>query len=171
MKRTISSSLLVLSLTASALAAAHPTPVPGGANQAAGVAGTFGQKLFNGEVRLIPKELRDANAADGLTAPSGQKWVVFTATASNGTARAFDMQQFVASIVDANGDTYQVQPDKAKPVGGVYGVPPGGQWKEQILCEVPADFSPVKIVLLPYDRKHQAFRITVRPSDYKTASE
>jgi hypothetical protein len=170
MKRTIASTLLVLSLTASALAAAPPTPVPGGANQAAGVAGTFGQKLFNGEVRLIPKELRDANAADGLTAPSGQKWVVFTASASNGTARALDMQQFVASIVDASGDTYQAQPDKAKPMGGLYGVPPGGQWKEQISFEVPADFSPAKIVLLPYDRKHQAFRITVRPSDYKSSS-
>jgi hypothetical protein len=170
MKRTIASTLLVLSLTASALAAAQPTPVPGGANQAAGVAGTFGQKLFNGEVRLIPKELRDANAADGLTAPSGQKWVVFTASASNGTARALDMQQFIASIVDASGDTYQAQPDKAKPMGGLYGVPPGGQWKEQISFEVPANFSAAKIVLLPYDRKHQAFRITVRPSDYKSSS-
>ncbi len=170
MKRTIASAVLVLSVTASALAAASPTPVPGGANQAAGVAGTFGQKLFNGEVRIVPKELRDANAADGLTAAPGQKWVVFTASASNGTAHALDMQQFVASIVDASGDTYQAQPDKAKPMGGLYGVPPGGQWKEQISYEVPADFSPVKIVLLPYDRKHQAFRITVRTSDYKPAS-
>jgi hypothetical protein len=56
-------------------------------------------------------------------------------------------------------------------MGGVYGVPPGGQWKEQILYEVPADFSPTKIVLLPYDGKHQAFRITVRASDYKTGSQ
>lgn len=170
MKRTIASSLFVLSVTASALAAASPTPVPGGANQAAGVAGTFGQKLFNGEVRIVPKELRDANAADGLTAAPGQKWVVFTAAASNGTAHALDMQQFVASIVDADGDTYQAQPDKVKPMGGLYGVPPGGQWKEQILYAVPANFAPVKIVLLPYDRKHQAFRITVRATDYKTAS-
>jgi hypothetical protein len=81
------------------------------------------------------------------------------------------MQQFVASIVNASGDTYQAQPDKVKPMGGVYGVPPGGQWKEQILYEVPADFSPTKIVLLPYDGKHQAFRITVRASDYKTGSQ
>ena len=148
---------------------ASPTPVPGGANQASGVAGTFGQKLFNGEVRLVPKELRDANDSDGLTAAAGQKWIVFTASASNGTAHALDMQQFVASIVDSDGDTLQAQPDKVKPMGGLFGVPPGGQWKEQILYDVPANFMPVKIVLLPYNRKHQAFRITVRETDYAHA--
>jgi hypothetical protein len=158
---------LVLALNAGAAASLSPaTPVPGGANQAAGVAGTFGQKLFNGEVRLVPKEIRDANDSDGLTAASGQKWIVFTASASNGTARALDMQQFIASIVDSDGDTFQAQPDKVKPMGGLFGVPPGGRWKEQILYDVPANFSPVKIVLLPYDRKHQAFRITVRAADY-----
>jgi hypothetical protein len=170
LKRTTVLLALVISLGARAAALSAPaTPVPGGANQAAGVAGTFGQKLFNGEVRLVPKELRDANDSDGLTAASGQKWIVFTASASNGTARAFDMQQFVASIVDSDGDTFQAQPDKAKPVGGLFGVPPGGQWKEQIAYEVPANFVPTKIVLLPYDRKHQAFRITIRAADYKHA--
>jgi hypothetical protein len=169
MKRTSPLFALILLLGAGAGAAAstaHATPVPGGANQAAGVAGTFGQKLFNGEVRLLPREIRDARDSDGLTAASGQKWIVFTASASNGTAHAFDMTQFIASIVSADGDTLQAQPDKLKPVGGVYGVPPGGQWKEQIMFIVPADFVPAKIVLLPYNRKHEAFRITVRPTDY-----
>jgi hypothetical protein len=166
MRRIIAVYALVLSLGAGAAAqSATPTPVPGGANQAAGVAGTFGQKLFNGEVRLVPKELRSATDADDLSAASGQKWLVFIASASNGTAHALDMQQFVASIAEADGDTYQAQPDKLKPVGGVYGVPPGGQWKEQIAFEVPASFTPAKIVLLPYNRKHEAFRITVRPGD------
>ncbi len=168
MKRTTALLAIVLSLSANAIAArSAATPVPGGANQASGVAGTFGAKLFNGEVRLLPKELRDANDSDGLTAADGQKWIVFTATASNGTSRALDMQQFVASIADADANTIQAQPDKLKPVGGVYGVVPGGAWKEQILFEVPASFVPVKIVLLPSDRKHQAFRITVRATDYR----
>jgi hypothetical protein len=170
MKQVTALSVLVLLLGAGTAALSSPeTPVPGGANQASGVAGTFNEKLFNGEIRLVPKEIRDANDADGLSAASGQKWIVFTASASNGTPRALDMQQFVASIVDADGDTFQAQPDKVKPMGGVFGVPPGGQWKEQILFDVPANFVPVKIVLLPYDRKHQAFRITVQADDYPTA--
>ena len=155
-------------LTVSGVAwAAAPTPVPGGANQAVGVAGTFGQKLFNGQVRLVPRQLRNAVDADGLSAVPSQKWIVFTASASNGTAHAFDMSQFIASIADANGDTHQAQPDKVKPMGGVYGVPPGVQWQEQIFFDVPAAFVPAKIVLLPFDRKHGAFRVTVRASDYK----
>lgn len=169
MKRITALSVLVLSLTTGASAfTSHPTPVPGGANQAMGVAGTFGQKLFNGEVRLVPKEIRDANDSDGLTAASGDKWIVFTASASNGTAHALDMTQFIASIVSADGDT--VQANHLKPNGGVYGVPPGGQWKEQIFFVTPANFVPTKIVLLPFDRKHQAFRITVRAADYAAHS-
>jgi hypothetical protein len=166
MKRITALAALIISLSAGAAASSAPTPVPGGANQASGVAGTFGQKLFNGEIRLVPKEIRDANDSDGLTAASGQKWIVFTASASNGTPRALDMQQFVASLADSDGDTFQAQPDKVKPMGGVFGVPPGGQWKEQILFVVPTAFVPTKIVLLPNDRKHQAFRITVRAADY-----
>jgi hypothetical protein len=167
MKRLATVSVFVLSLSAAPAAFSSPaTPVPGGANQASGVAGTFGAKLFNGEIRLVPKEIRNANDSDGLTAASGQKWIVFTASASNGTAHALDMQQFAASIADSDGDTFQAQPDKVKPMGGVFGVPPGGQWKEQILFDVPGNFVPTKIVLLPNDRKHQAFRITVRAEDY-----
>lgn len=168
MKTTTALSVLVFSLCTGAAALSSPaTPVPGGANQASGVSGTFGQKLFNGEVRLVPKEIRDANESDGLSAASGQKWIVFTASASNGTAHALDMQQFIASIVNSDGDTLQAQPDKVKPTGGLFGVPPGGGWKEQILFDIPANFVPAKIVLLPYNRKHPAFRITVRAEDYR----
>jgi hypothetical protein len=166
MKRIITLAALAVSLCSGAAAYAAPTPIPGGANQAAGVAGTFGQKLFNGEVRLLPREMHDATDADGLMAATGKKWIVFTASASNGTSHALDMTQFIASVVDQDGDTLQAQPDKVTPMGGVYGQPPGGQWKEQVRFDVPLDFVPVKIVLLPYDRKHQAFRITVRPQDY-----
>jgi hypothetical protein len=166
MKRTTALCALALTLCASAAALSSPTPIPGGANQAAGVAGTFGQRLFNGEIRLLPRDLRDASESDGLMAATGKKWIVFTASASNGTAHALDMQQFTASIADSDGDTLQAQPDKVKPMGGVFGEPPGGQWKEQVMFDVPLDFVPVKIVLLPYDGKHPAFRITVRPGDY-----
>ena len=163
------SALLALVATLSVHAAAQSataTPIPGGAHQAAGVAGTLGQKLFNGEVRLVPKEIRNANASDGMTAADGQKWIVFTASASNGTPHAFSMTQFNASIVSADGDTVQAAPNDLKPMGGVYGVPPGGQWKERVSFVVPSNFVPVKILLVPYDQKHQAFRITIRTTDY-----
>ena len=167
MKRITALTALVLSLGVGATALAAPAkPVPGGANQASGVAGTFGNKLFNGEVRLVPKEIRGAKDSDSLNAVEGQKWIIFTASGSNGTSRALDMTQFIASIVSADGDTVQAAPDRVKPMGGLYGVPPGGQWKEQIFFYVPTNFVPTKIVLLPYDRKHQAFRITVRATDY-----
>jgi len=153
-----------------AAAAAAPTPVPGGANQAEGVPTVFGKPAFNGEVRLTPRTLRDATASDGFTAPSGQKWLVFQATGANGTAKALDMPQFVASIVNADGESYAAQPDKLLPMGGVYGVAPGGGWREQVAFQVPADFVPTKIVLLPANKKHPAFRISVASKDYHAAS-
>lgn len=153
------------SVTAAALAAATPTPVPGGSNQASGVQGALGSKLFNGEVRLQPTEIRYAVASDGFTDTSDQRWIVFTANASNGTHKPLDMTQFIASIVDAQGNSIQAQPDKTRPVGGVYGVPPGGGWKEQIFFLVPKDFAPNKVVLQPYDGKHQVFRISIGPND------
>ena len=163
--------LFALALGAAGGAVANPTPVPGGANQADAVAGVFGRAAFNGEVRLTPRELRDGVAADGYTAPAGMKWLVFTATGANGTKQPLDMQQFVASIIDANGESVAAQPDKLLPVGGVFGVAPGGGWREQIAFLVPAAFGPAKIILLPYDKKHKAFRITVGANDYKRSTD
>lgn len=160
-----------LLLTAAAFAAASiaagaaPTPIPGGADQANGVQGAIGAKLFNGEVRLQPAEIRYATAAGGFSNTTDQRWIVFTASASNGTHRPLDMQQFNASIVDAQGNTVQAQPDKVRPTGGVYGVPPGGGWKEQVYFLVPTTFAPDKIVLQPYDGKHPVFRINIGFND------
>ncbi len=161
---------LSLTLASFATASAAPTPVPGGANQAEGVATIFGKPSFNGEVRLTPRTLRDATASDGFTAPSGQKWLVFQATGANGTNKPLDMQQFVASIVNADGESYAAQPDKLLPMGGVYGIAPGAGWREQVAFQVPADFVPAKIVLLPANKKHAAFRIAVGPNEYHTAT-
>lgn len=158
--------MLASLLNASIAFGATPTPIPGGSNQASGVEGTIGSDLFNGQVRLRPTQLRDATAADGYPPDPTQRWLVFTAAASNGTHRALDMQQFIASIVDADGSTIQAQPDKLKPTGGVFGVPAGGAWTEQVFFQVPASFKPAKIVLQPYDQKHPVFRITIRPEDY-----
>lgn len=152
-------------------ASAKPTPIPGGANQASGVQGTIGSRLFNGEVRLKPLKLRDATAADGLAPSPGQRWLVFTADASNGMHRALDMQQFIASIVDSGGNILQAQPDKIRPIGGLYGVPPGGHWNEQVFFQVPTQFTPAKILLAPYNGKHAVFRIKIRPQDYRKTQQ
>ena len=166
MRITFTLAVLCCALSLGTTAGAAPTPEPGGANQAEGVPTTFGTAAFNGEVRLTPRSLSNATPADGFTAPSGQKWLIFKATAANGTSKALDMQQFVASIVNADGESYAAQPDKLLPMGGVYGIAPGAGWREQVAFEVPTDFVPAKIILLPMNKKHKAFRITVRPTDY-----
>lgn len=163
---TTISLLFALSLGAATAVSASPTPVPGGANQAEGVPTTFGKAAFNGEVRLTPRQLRDATAADDYIAPTGQKWVVLLATAANGTSKSLDMQQFVASIVNADGESVAADPDKINPIGCACGIAPGAGWREKIAFLVPTDFKPVKIIVIPYDRKHKAFRITVGPNDY-----
>ena len=168
--RITASLAIIYVLMSGGAAVAAPTPVPGGANQAEGVPVVFGKPSFNGEVRLTPRTVRDATSADGFTAPTGQKWLVFQATAANGMKKPLDMQQFVASIVNADGESYTAQPDKLLPMGGVYGIAPGAGWREQVAFQVPADFVPVKIVLLPADKKHAAFRIAVGPSDYHAAT-
>lgn len=165
MKQLVLCLAIAVSAAAAARAGATPTPVPGGANQASGVQGAIGAKLFNGEVRLQPTEIRYATAADGFSDVTDQRWIVFSATASNGTHKPLDMSQFIASIVDAQGNTIQAQPDKVRPMGGVYGVPPGGGWKEQIFFLVPKDFVPDKVVLQPYDGKHGVFRISIASND------
>src|ERR1700736_4731766 len=143
--RVVLSALLLLAIGGAA--SAKPTPEPGGANQANGVTAVFGRAAFNGEIRLTPRTLRDATASDAYSAAPGTKWIIFTATASNGTKKALDMQQFVASIVNANGESVAAQPDKVLPIGGVYGIAPGGGWKEQVAFDVPSDFVPAKIIL------------------------
>ncbi len=93
---------------------------------------------------------------------------IFQATAANGTTKPLDMSQFVASIVNADGESYAAQPDKLLPVEGVYGIAPGAAGG-QVALQVPTDFVPAKIVLLPANRKHEAFRIAVGANDYQVA--
>jgi hypothetical protein len=154
-------------LSVSGFAAAKPTPVPGGANQAAGVAGTLHDTLFNGQARVRKMSLGkpDNSPNESYADTADEKWIVFRALMSNGTAKPLEMSQFSASIVDADGIAVAAQPDKVRPIGMVSNIPPGGAWKESILFLVPKDFKPAKIVLVAANAKYKAFRITVAPSD------
>jgi len=147
--------------------AAQPTPEPGGANQAHGVAGTLHDTLFNGQTRVRKMTLGkpDGSANESYPDTADMKWIAFRSVMSNGTAQVLTMQQFSASIVDGDGITEAAQPDKVRPLGTVAGIPPGGAWKETVLFQVPADFKAVKIVLVPADQHYKAFRISLAPSD------
>lgn len=147
--------------------AAQPTPEPGGANQARAVAGSLHVTLFNGQTRLRNMTFGkpDGSAAESYTDDSGTKWLAFRALMSNGTPQVLTMMQFSASIVDGDGVAMPAQPDKVRPMGAVTGIPPGGAWKEAIFFNVPPDFKPVKIVLVPSDTHYKAFRITLAPAD------
>jgi hypothetical protein len=107
----------------------------------------------------------DGSVNENYTDTADQKWIAFRALMSNGTPRVLTMNQFSASIEDGDGIAVTAQPDKVRPIGTVVDIPPGGAWKETVLFQVPADFKPVKIVLVPSDTHFKAFRITLAPGD------
>jgi hypothetical protein len=152
---------------ATQVAAAQPTPEPGGANQAQGVAGSLHGTLFNGQARVRKMTLGKPNGSvdESYADTADTKWIVLRALMSNGTSTVLTMSQFSASIIDGDGIAVAAQPDKVRPIGAVTGIPPGGAWKESVLFNVPVDFKPVKIVLVPADRHYKAFRITLLPAD------
>jgi hypothetical protein len=167
MRTTLSVFTALLALSATGAATAHPTPVPGGANQAAAVAGSLHATLFNGQARIRKMSLGKPDNSPNESYPdtADEKWIVFRAVMSNGTAKPLEMTQFTASIVDGDGIAVAAQPDKVRPIGIVSNIPPGGAWKETILFQVPKDFKPVKIVLVAANPHYKAFRITIAPSD------
>jgi hypothetical protein len=147
--------------------AAQPTPEPGGANQAHGVAGTLHVTLFNGQTRVRQMSFGkpDGSVNESYADTADTKWLAFRALMSNGTSQVLTMTQFSASLVDGNGIAEAAQPDKVRPMGAVTGIPPGGAWKETVIFNVPADFKPVKIVLVPSDSHYKAFRIALTAAD------
>jgi hypothetical protein len=157
----------ILALSAATPAGAKPTPEPGGAKQVTAVAGTLHATLFNGQARVRKMSLGKPNGSpdESYTDSSDGKWIVFRAVMSNGTPKPLEMNQFTASIVDADGIAVAAQPDKVRPMGMVSNIPPGGAWKETILFLVPNDFKPAKIVLVSANPKYKAFRITIAPGD------
>lgn len=147
---------------------AKPTPEPGGAGQASAVAGTLHDaSLFNGQVRVRKMKITKVAQSPEESYPDadGQRWLVFRALMSNGTAGPSDIEQFSASIVDADGVSFPAQPDKVRPAGLIANVAPGGAWRENVLFQVPSDFKPVKVVLVAGSPHYKAFRISVAPED------
>lgn len=157
----------VLLLAAPSALAAKPTPEPGGANQVIAVEGTLQSTLFNGQARVRKMALTkpDGSSSESYSDTSDTRWLVFRAVMSNGTKSVLEMNQFSASIVDADGIAVSAQPDKVRPMGMVTNIPPGGAWKETVLFNVPKDFVPVKILLVTQHSKYKSFRINLAPQD------
>lgn len=160
--------LATISLVSGVPALAEPTPIPGGADQAAGVSGTLrSPSLFNGQVRVKKMTITKLSGGSGETYPeeSGKRWIVFRSVMSNGTSHPANIQQFDATVSDADGISVAAQPNDVRPMGSVTGLAPGAAWRENILFLIPSDFKPAKIVLVSADSRYRAFRITLAPDD------
>ena len=163
---TVCSMLLAFVLGGNALLAnAAPKPIPGGANQTAGVSGSLSQTLFNGTLRIKGMSLKDAGPADHINpnAP-GERALVFRAIVSNGTKHE-NHGYFDASLADANGITIA-----GRPLDSGWSLEPGAAARAVTGFSVPHDFVPVRLVLRESARpKDRAFRITIKPTDLGAA--
>jgi hypothetical protein len=163
----VSAMLLAFLLGAeSTPASAVPTPVPGGANQQAGVSGTFSDVLFNGRLRLRAMSLKDAVPADNEHPNKpGERAVVFHAIVSNGMHHEVH-GFFNATLADANGITVE-----GRPLDDGWSLEQGAAARTATGFSIPADFVPTKLVLLEAAvPSAKAFRITIRSKDLSVAS-
>ncbi len=146
-------------------AVAKPTPVPGGANQRAGVTGTLSQVLFNGTIRLKKMSLKDAVEADNVRPMKpGDRALVFRVVVSNGTKHE-DHGYFDAQLADADGVTIE-----GRVSDDGWSLQQGQAAKTMYSFSVPHDFVPTKLVLMEAAHvKDRAFRITIRPTDLPPA--
>jgi hypothetical protein len=153
---TLAVSALLLGIAhAPPLPAQAATPEPGGANAVAGISGGLSSELFNGQLRLRKMSLRRPLPDDNLT----PDFVLFEATVSNGTPAQI-AGYFNSSIVDADGITV---PGHS---AGLWNLAQAQAYKLKIDFHLPANFVPVKIVLIPTDPKFKKpFRIDLKPGD------
>lgn len=152
----------VLAAPCPASAAAKPTPIPGGANQAAGISGHLGATLFNGKIRIRKTSLRAGTSSDGLTAGPGEKVVYFSCIVSNGT-KATRIGYLTAKLADADGI---VLDSSAGPLESDYELPPGSAARQTFGFILKAGFTPIKVLLSENANGAQpVFRVNLAPSD------
>ncbi len=142
-------------------ATAAPTPVPGGANQVAGVSGNLSQVLFNGTLRIRGMSFKNAVTSDNMHPnAAGERALVLRMIVSNG-AHHEDHGYFDATLADANGITVT-----GRPLDDGWSLQPGSAGRASIGFSIPADFVPKRMVLIEAAHlRARAFRISLRPSD------
>ncbi|WP_317996256.1 hypothetical protein [Vulcanimicrobium alpinum] len=144
-----------------AYAATSPAPIPGGANQIAGVSGTFASVLFNGTLRVRAMSLQNPGPNDNVHAnAAGERPLVFRAIVSNGTHHE-NHGYFDATLSDADGITVT-----GRPIDDGWSLEPGSAARTAIAFSLPAQFVPVKLVLVQAAAPHaRAFRMALRAQD------
>jgi len=157
--------MLCLALTTihPATVMAAPTPVPGGANQLAGVSGGLSSTLFNGKMRIRKMQLRPSTTAE-VSPGAGSTALTFIFLVSNGTKSARS-GTFTGSMVDADGVSVNSHPVSV--YSAYYSLQPGMPARATMYFVLPSGFTPVKILLT--DGNGSAFRVNLKASDIPTA--
>ena len=140
---------------------AAPTPVPGGANQIAGVSAVFPATVFNGFVRIKPQYFGPARPQDGVTetpANPNTQVIAFTGILSNGkTVPYLDNPLIVLS--DANGVAITAR--SVEPNGVILQQAAGANLK--VIFWVPSDFVADHLTYTCQSARCQAIRIVFKP--------
>ena len=153
-----SATFIAFAVTASAtLATAAPTPVPGGANQVAGVDGRLSGVAFNGRLRLRKMSFAASVPADHA---GNLEKLVFHTIVSNGL-HASTHGFFNATLADADGITVT-----GRALDDGWDLVPGGATRTSYGFALPEGFVPKRLVLMEAAApKSRAFRISIKPSD------
>jgi hypothetical protein len=150
---------LALATIQPAMVMAAPTPVPGGANQLAGVSGGLASTLFNGKMRIRQMQLRASTPAEDAPG-AGNTALTFIFLVSNGTSSARS-GNFSGSMVDADG--VAINGHSVSVYSAYYSLQPGVPARATMYFVLPTGFTPVKILLT--DGNGPAFRVNLKASD------
>jgi hypothetical protein len=149
--------LALLALTLPLTVHAKPTPVPGGANQAAGVQSTYPATVFNGFVRIKPKYFGPPRPQDTITETpvDGQQILVFSGTISDGRSQAY-LDDPTIQLADADGvtaDTRSIEPN------GIILQTQASAARLYVVFWAPKDFVPDHILFTCNSTKCKPIRI------------
>jgi hypothetical protein len=157
--RVFTAAVTVAALTIALLgrtdASPTPTPVPGGANQAAGTSGPITGQLFNGKLRLSKMSLTPKTDL-------GDNFLVFSTIVANGTKKDREVL-LEAHLADADGVTLNQSP--GDPEGGPCALAPGAACRNSFRFKITdPQFKPVKVLVEELGNGPQpVFRVILVP--------
>ena len=145
-------------------------PPPGGANQMKAIGGKFGTWVFNGRWRLKITAYESVPHQDGgayFSKNAENHWIVFRGLLRNGTSAP--AKTWFASVWanDADGvahPCYTLVNGPPPIQAGDVVLPPGGATPLRFPCEVPLDFKPVSLLMVPGFSESKPFRIGGLPA-------
>jgi hypothetical protein len=141
-------------------AAASSKPVPGGANQVAGVQAAYPNTVFNGFIRIKPKYFGPARPEDNIIekpADANTKVMVFSGTISDGSTKPY-LDNPLIVLADADGVTVTAR--SVQPNGIILQQAAGA--KLTVVFWVPNDFVPDHLTYTCQSARCKAIRITFK---------